>query len=188
MVWHLVKAPGSHSPIFLLPSNLLPLSPSFCLFFPPIQPSQPFSPLSAPHYHLSPFTPAPHHSLLFPSLSLSLIIPVVFPLLYWQVLVIPDSPQRMIGVFQTFPPQVPLPLASYPQGCMQLENGLNWRIRTSKASLKSAATSLQTPPLPLVLNLINSTHLQYNWQYRFIAMSLPQYFLQRFININRTFI
>lgn len=90
------KSPLSLS-LSLLPSN--PFSISLLLFVLLPLCSHPTLSSAVPHYQVS----------LPPSFNPSSVIPAVFPLLSWQILVIPDNPQGMTGVFQIFPPQACLP-------------------------------------------------------------------------------
>lgn len=98
VVWPLVEAPSPLSlSLSLLPSNPFSISLLLFVLLPPC--SHPTLSSAVPHYQVS----------LPPSFNPSSVIPAVFPLLSWQILVIPDNPQGMTGVFQTFPPQACLP-------------------------------------------------------------------------------
>lgn len=110
-LWWSGLAPGGgpKSPLLSFPPCTPLYLPPFVCSFPPLQTSHSF-------FHRSSLPPLSFHSSLKSFLSSlptsinpSSVIPVVFPLLSWQILVIPDSPQGRTGVFQTFPPQASLP-------------------------------------------------------------------------------
>lgn len=88
--------PQVPSPLFSSLSSPLThfQSTSFCLFFS----SYPLSPLFLPRSLIT----ESFSSSLPTSFNPSSVIPEVFPLLSWQIPVIPDSPQGMCRVLQTF--------------------------------------------------------------------------------------